>query len=105
MWFLRVPARWLNQCVSRFYATGLLSLLDHPHGDPVLDAPASVEELAFCVDGSFDAERLRDFVKADEGSLADELERGEVGAFAIEAEGSAVRRSHFEIFGALYEGG
>ena len=59
----RVPTRRLDQSVSWFYSSALLSLFYHAQGYSVLDAAASVEELAFCVDFGFDAEGLGDLVQ------------------------------------------
>ena len=70
---IRIAAGRFNQSIARFYPSTLLSFENHSLCDSVLDGTSGVEELAFCVDGSLDAEALRDSVKFDERCLADVL--------------------------------
>lgn len=70
----RVPAGGLDQDVTGFDPPLPLSLLDHALCDPVLDTPASIEELAFGVHRRFDAQALRDFVEAHKRGVADVLD-------------------------------
>lgn len=70
----RVSTRGLDQDVAGFDPTLTLSLLNHALCDSVLDAAAGIEEFAFGVHCRFDAEALRDFVKAHQRGVADVLD-------------------------------
>lgn len=58
--YSRISTRGLNQSIAGLYAARFLGLLDHAQSDSILDTSSCIEELAFCIDGGFNAQGLRD---------------------------------------------
>jgi hypothetical protein len=69
----RIPTRWLDQSISRFYPATLLGLFYHTQCNAVFDTAACIHILELRIHRGFDSQRLWYLVQSNHGCIANDL--------------------------------